>query len=81
VSNAARHAGARRVTVTLDVADEVVLEVRDDGRGIGATVARSGLRNMEERAHRWGGSSSAQRLPDDGILLRWRAPLPVHRDV
>jgi signal transduction histidine kinase len=81
VSNASRHAGARHVTVTVDVTDEVVVEVRDDGRGIDATVARSGLRNMAERAHRWGGSSSVQRLPDGGTLLRWRALLPAHPDV
>ena len=34
VSNVARHSGATHVTVTLDVADEVVVEVVDDGRGI-----------------------------------------------
>ena len=44
VSNAARHAGARHVTMTLDVADEVVVEVVDDGRGIdgGPRAAGSG---------------------------------------
>jgi signal transduction histidine kinase len=80
VSNAARHSGARHLTITLDVTDEVVVDVRDDGRGIDTTVARSGLRNMEERAQRWGGSSSVQPLPDGGTLLRWHAPLPVHLD-
>ncbi|MGY1841527.1 MULTISPECIES: GAF domain-containing protein [unclassified Modestobacter] len=77
VSNAARHSGARHVTVTLDVADEVVLEVVDDGRGIGPTVARSGLRNLRERAHRWGGESAVEPLPEGGTRLRWCAPLPV----
>jgi len=81
VSNAARHAGARHVTVTLDVTHQVVVEVRDDGRGIDATVARSGLRNMDQRAQRWGGSSSVQRLPEGGTLLRWQAPLQVPDDV
>jgi signal transduction histidine kinase len=80
VSNAARHAGAGHVTVTVDVTDEVVVEVRDDGRGIDATVARSGLRYMDERAHRWGGSSSVHRSADGGTLLRWQAPLPVYGD-
>ncbi|MGY2078455.1 GAF domain-containing protein [Modestobacter sp. SYSU DS0657] len=77
VSNAARHSGARHVTVTLDVADEVVLEVLDDGRGIDTTVARSGLRNMQERARRWGGDSDVAALPEGGTRLRWCAPLPV----
>jgi signal transduction histidine kinase len=79
VSNAARHSGAERVVVTLDVANEVVVEVRDDGRGIDSTVARSGLRNMADRAQQWGGSTSVQPLKAGGTLLRWHAPLPAAR--
>src|SRR3954451_19187222 len=60
VTNAARHSGARHVVVTMDVTDHVVLEVREDGRGIDATVARSGLRNVADRAAEWGGTSSVQ---------------------
>ncbi len=63
------------MTVTLDVADEVVVEVVDDGRGIDERGARSGLRNLEERARRWGGTATVERLPDGGTRLRWCAPL------
>jgi signal transduction histidine kinase len=76
VSNAARHAGARQVTVTLDVAEEVVLEVVDDGRGIDPHTARSGLRNLAARAARRGGGLDVGALPDGGTRLRWWAPLP-----
>ncbi|MGY1637665.1 GAF domain-containing protein [Geodermatophilus sp. SYSU D00742] len=75
VSNAARHSGAAHVTVTLDVADEVVLEVVDDGRGIDRRAARSGLRNVEERARRRGGAATVEPLPEGGTRLRWWAPL------
>jgi signal transduction histidine kinase len=75
VSNVARHSGATHVTVTLDVTDEVVVEVVDDGRGIDERGARSGLRNLEERARRRGGTASVERLPDGGTRLRWCAPL------
>jgi signal transduction histidine kinase len=75
VSNAARHSGADHVTVTLDVTDEVVLEVTDDGRGIDPRAARSGLRNLEQRAVRRGGGASAEALPEGGTRLRWWAPL------
>jgi signal transduction histidine kinase len=75
VSNAARHSGAPHVTVTLDVADDVVVEVVDDGRGIDERAARSGLRNLEERARRQGGRASVKALPDGGTRLRWSAPL------
>jgi signal transduction histidine kinase len=75
VSNAARHSGARHVTVTLDVADDVVVEVVDDGSGIDESAARSGLRNLEDRARRHGGEVRVVPLPDGGTLLRWSAPL------
>jgi signal transduction histidine kinase len=75
VSNAARHSGAGHVTVTLDVTDEVVLEVVDDGRGIDPRAARSGLRNLEQRGQRHGGGAIVERLPDGGTRLRWWAPL------
>ena len=75
VSNAARHSGGSHVTVTLDVADEVVLEVVDDGRGIDPAAARSGLRNLEERARRHHGEASVVPLPDGGTRVRWSAPM------
>ncbi|MET7295685.1 sensor histidine kinase [Streptomyces griseoloalbus] len=51
LTNAARHAEARRVEVSLRGADAcVVLEVSDDGRGLGAAREGAGLRGMRERA-------------------------------
>ncbi|GAB3309885.1 GAF domain-containing protein [Geodermatophilus aquaeductus] len=76
VSNAVRHSGARHVTVTLDAGDELVLEVVDDGCGIDARAARSGLRNLEERATGRGGGIGVEALADGGTRLRWWAPLP-----
>jgi signal transduction histidine kinase len=74
LSNVARHARAHRVDVAVDVADDLVLRVEDDGIGIGANVQRSGLRNMHDRAERLGGrleiSSSG-----DGTTLTWRVPV------
>jgi signal transduction histidine kinase len=75
VSNAARHSGAAHVTVTLDVGDDVVVEVVDDGRGIDDKVARSGLRNLEERATLRGGECRVERLPHSGSRLLWCVPL------
>ncbi|WP_206340226.1 GAF domain-containing protein [Blastococcus litoris] len=75
VSNAARHSGARHVTVTLDAADDVVVEVLDDGCGIDERAARSGLRNLEQRARRHGGGASVEPVTDGGTRLRWYAPL------
>lgn len=75
VSNVARHASAQHVTVTLDVADDVVVEVVDDGSGIDEAAARSGLRNLEDRARKRGGVARIGALPDGGTRFRWSAPL------
>ena len=51
VSNAVRHSGATRLTIEVTVADELCINVRDDGRGIPADNQRqSGLANMRRRA-------------------------------
>ena len=75
VSNAVRHASASAVVVTLDVADDVVVEVVDNGRGLDPEAPRSGLRNLEERARHRAGGVSVVRLEDGGTRLRWHAPL------
>ncbi|MGZ4668415.1 MAG: GAF domain-containing protein [Blastococcus sp.] len=75
VSNAVRHSGGSHVTVTLDVANDVVVEVVDNGIGIDLRAARSGLRNLEERARRRTGDVELEPLPDGGTRLRWWAPL------
>jgi two-component system sensor histidine kinase UhpB len=50
LTNVVRHAGARHAAVVLArTEDAVILEVTDDGRGIGASEG-AGLRGMRERA-------------------------------
>jgi two-component system sensor histidine kinase UhpB len=57
LTNVARHARAKRVTLRLGRADDaIVLEVSDDGRGLPAGVVEgAGLRGMRERAVLVGG--------------------------
>lgn len=75
VGNVARHAGARHVTATLEVADEVTVEIVDDGRGTDPQAAWTGLRALEQLARRRGGGLSLEELPDGGTRLHWSAPL------
>ncbi len=76
LSNVARHAGATAVSVELaGSADEVVLRVTDDGRGLGPTTRSSGLSNMRERAERHGGSFRLTANEPRGTVLEWRVPL------
>jgi two-component system, NarL family, sensor histidine kinase DevS len=75
LSNAARHAQAREVRVSVRAAGgEVVLRVEDDGVGIDPTLARGGLVNMGERAHDLGGTFEVGPGPDGGTVVLWRVP-------
>jgi signal transduction histidine kinase len=73
LSNVARHAQASSAEVYLQVGDEVVLTVTDDGVGISAEGRRSGLANMAERAAEFGGSFEVRRAgPEGGTIATWR---------
>ena len=63
VSNGVRHAKATELLITLSVGNDLIIDVTDDGVGIPATVARSGLHNLNQRAVNAGGSSTVTRLP------------------
>lgn len=75
LSNAARHADASQVDVSVTVDDELVLTVRDNGVGIAPGGRRSGLRNLEQRAVGLGGSLVAGPAEGGGTELVWRVPL------
>ena len=81
LSNAARHASASRVDVTVDVDTEGILavQVTDDGIGLPAKRKRSGLRNLADRATKLGGelrlSPADPAAARPGTRLEWRVPL------
>ncbi|MFC5905799.1 GAF domain-containing protein [Streptacidiphilus monticola] len=79
LSNAARHAHATAVDVTVDVsADTVRLSVTDNGRGIDpGSTRRSGLDNLRARAEQRGGTFATHPHDPSGTRLEWTAPLPV----
>jgi signal transduction histidine kinase len=76
VSNAARHAHASTLTVTVKVEDELCIEAVDNGRGIPKNITGSGLTNLLQRAQQVGGTFAVESPPTGGTLLRWSAPLP-----
>ena len=75
VSNVVRHAGASTVTVTVEAGQDLRVEVVDDGTGIDPDAARSGLRNLEERARECGGRFAVTAAPGRGTRLSWHVPL------
>lgn len=75
VSNAVRHSGAHRLTVTVRVEDELSCEITDDGCGMPADVTASGLNNLRARAQEVGGSLEVAEAAGGGTVVRWVAPL------
>lgn len=75
VSNAVRHANATEVSVEVRVADELCIDVVDNGRGITGPVTESGLANLRHRAERANGEFSVTRARGGGTALHWSAPL------
>ncbi|GAA1487384.1 GAF domain-containing sensor histidine kinase [Brachybacterium sacelli] len=82
LANAARHAHASAVAVSVSVYSEgvdrvVQINVSDNGRGIDPSVQRrSGLANMSSRARRHSGWVDAISL-EPGTMISWRVTLPA----
>ncbi len=84
LTNAYRHAGASRIDVTIDQADDALcVTVQDNGSGPGATPGESvrpgvglGLRGMEERLAALGGVLRIERPAGGGVRLVATIPAP-----
>lgn len=76
LTNVAKHAEASRVGVTLSYAGaEVLLDVRDDGRGFAAGVGTGfGLTSMRQRIRGVGGHLEVQSAPGEGTSVSARVP-------
>jgi signal transduction histidine kinase len=75
MSNAARHAGASRVAVAVEIGSDLVLRVTDNGTGIGPGARRSGLANLAHRAEGLGGRLQVATAEGGGTELDWRVPV------
>jgi signal transduction histidine kinase len=81
LSNAARHARASRVDVTVEVSQDGMLavQVTDDGVGIPDGGRRSGLRNLADRAGKLGGElrlgPAGEGADSPGTRLDWQIPI------
>ncbi len=82
LANVHEHADAGRVAVTLTYQiDEVVLDVRDDGRGFDPALVRAsgargrGLSGIRDRAASLGGRADIESAPGEGTSVSVRFPL------
>jgi PAS domain S-box-containing protein len=80
LTNIARYSGAKEAEIRLrgGGGDPIVVEVRDDGRGITEDETRSalslGILGMRERAHAVGGTLEITGAPGTGTTLTVRVP-------
>ena len=80
LTNILRHAQAGKAVVRLEEKDgELILEVRDDGRGITADEINNptsyGLLGMRERLYPWNGSITIEGRAGQGTCVTIRLPL------
>jgi signal transduction histidine kinase len=87
LTNALRHARARRITIRASTVNSLGLRlsVADDGRGItqGQSSSGFGMTSMQERADRIGASLTIVTAPRSGteVVLAWEPaslPMQVH---
>ena len=75
LTNAVRHAGSATATVLVRYdANQVIVEVNDDGNGA-ESAEGNGIRGMRERAATLGGTLAASPRPGGGFLVRAALPL------
>ena len=75
LTNVTRHANAGSCTVHLSVqSDALLLEIADDGQGIGHGRSGIGLRAMRERAAELGGVCEVTSTPSAGTIVSARLP-------
>jgi signal transduction histidine kinase len=79
LSNAARHANASRVAVTIQAGEVLRLTVADNGIGMPADGRESGLRNIRARAEQLGGSCTVGAQDGGGTIVSWTVPLASQR--
>lgn len=75
LNNIAKHAGATRASLSIiTTGEEVVVSIRDDGRGFDPTAAAGagrglGLKTMRERVELSGGAFTLETAPGKGTLI------------
>ena len=80
LSNCARHAHATAISVSLAQEDGlIILDVIDNGRGVGTPARSSGLASMRRRAEGNGGTFQLTTPGSGGTHLTWTARLRPRR--
>jgi ligand-binding sensor domain-containing protein/signal transduction histidine kinase len=85
LNNIIRHSGATEVQIGLGfVADELVIKVEDNGRGLNATPqegSSDGLKGMQERLHRLGGRCEIAEVANGGTCVKLIIPARLPKNL
>ncbi|OBH60282.1 diguanylate cyclase [Mycobacterium sp. E2479] len=75
INNAVRHAAATKLTIAVEVGDELCIDVVDNGKGLPHDITEAGLMTLRRRVERAGGTIEVGSADGKGTRLRWIAPL------
>ena len=76
LTNVVRHARASQVTLRLALENQhLLIEVKDDGRGLRPGHQGNGLKNMRARLEQINGSFNCESEPGRGTTITFRVPL------
>ncbi len=76
VGDAARHPNVSRLSVVVEVGDELGIKVGADGQDTPDEATAHNLAEMRRTAEEIGGSLEVETDPDSETTLRWSVPLP-----
>lgn len=78
INNIQKHAVATEVTINLEAKDNnLLMQVTDNGKGFDTDqpTHRNGLKNMQQRMQKWGGTFTVQSSLGNGALLKIKLPI------
>ncbi|MBO0881483.1 MAG: GAF domain-containing protein [Mycobacterium sp.] len=76
LSNATHHAGASRLSVIVEVGDELLIKVAADGQGLPEDGNGSDLTDLRRLAEELGGTLTVKSRAGSESVLQWSVPLP-----
>ena len=76
VGDASRQPNVSRLSVVVEVGDELCIKVAADGQGVPDESTVNNLAEMRRIAEEIGGSLAVETGPDSETTLRWSVPLP-----
>ncbi|MEJ7740059.1 MAG: ATP-binding protein, partial [Chitinophagaceae bacterium] len=78
INNIQKHALATEVNINIEAKDNnLLMQVNDNGKGFDTDqpTHRNGLKNMQQRMQKWGGTCTVQSSPGKGAILKIKLPV------